>query len=158
MSDEGAPDASKTAKRVYGRPFQKGTCANPTGRPQGSRNSATILAEKLMQDGIDKIIKTVMDAANQGDMTAARLVLERIVPVRKGRTINLTLPQLNTAEDVSQAVSATVQAMADGELTPDEAATVAGVLEAKRRTIEVTDLESRIKAIEEAQAAGRGSR
>src|SRR3954451_16742050 len=138
---DSTPDASKNTKRTYGRPFEKGNRASP-GRPQGSRNSATIMAEKLMQDGIDNIIKTVMDAANQGDMTAARLVLERIVPVRKGRTVNLTLPQLNTAEDVSKAVSVTVKAMADGDLTPDEAATVAGVLEAKRRTIEVTDLES----------------
>jgi hypothetical protein len=139
--------ASKNTKRTYGRPFEKGNRASP-GRPQGSRNSATIMAEKLMQDGIDNIVKTVMEAAAQGDMTAARLVLERVVPVRRGRPVNLTLGPIETADGVSKAVSATVQAMADGELTPDEAATVTGVLEAKRKVIETGELEARLARIE----------
>jgi hypothetical protein len=141
------PDASKNTKRTYGKPFEKGNRASP-GRPQGSRNSATIMAEKLMQDGIDNIVKTVMEAAAQGDMTAARLVLERVVPVRRGRPVNLTLGPIETADGVSKAVSATVQAMADGELTPDEAATVTGVLEAKRKVIETGELEERLTRIE----------
>jgi hypothetical protein len=145
-------DASKNTKRTYGRPFEKGNRASP-GRPQGSRNSATIMAEKLMQDGIDNIVKTVMEAAAQGDMTAARLVLERVVPVRRGRPVNLTLGPIETADGVSKAVSATVQAMADGELTPDEAATVTGVLEAKRKVIETGELEARLARIE-AQLGG----
>ena len=146
------PDASKNTKRTYGRPFEKGNRASP-GRPQGSRNSATLMAEKLMQDGIDNIVKTVMEAAAQGDMTAARLVLERVVPVRRGRPVNLTLGPIETADGVSKAVSATVQAMADGELTPDEAATVTGVLEAKRKVIETGELEERLTRIE-AQLGG----
>src|SRR3954453_22722121 len=127
------PDASKNTKRTYGRPFEKGNRASP-GRPQGSRNSATLMAEKLMQDGIDTIVKTVLDAAAQGDMTAARLGLERVVPVRRGRPVNLTLPPIKTAADVVEALGATVQAMDDGEVTPEEAVTIAGVLEAKRGT------------------------
>jgi hypothetical protein len=144
---DSTPDASKNTKRTYGRPFEKGNRASP-GRPQGSRNSATLMAEKLMQDGIDTIVKTVLEAAAQGDMTAARLVLERVVPVRRGRPVNLTLGPIETADGVSKAVSATVQAMADGELTPDEAATVTGVLEAKRKVIETGELEERLTRIE----------
>jgi hypothetical protein len=82
-------------------------------------------------------------------MTAAKLVLERIVPVRKGRPVNLTLPPVKTAADVVEALGATVQAMADGEVTPDEAATIAGVLEAKRKAIETADLEVRIVRLEQ---------
>jgi hypothetical protein len=142
-----AADPAKAGRKADGT-FTPGNRVNPKGRPQGSRNSATILAEKLMQDGIDNIVKTVMDAAASGDMTAARLVLERIVPVRKGRPVNLTLGPIETADGVSKAVSATVQAMADGELTPDEAATVTGVLEAKRKVIETGELEARLARIE----------
>src|SRR3954454_12665940 len=148
------PDASKNTKRTYGRPFEKGNRASP-GRPQGSRNSATIMAEKLMQDGIDTIVKTVLDAAAQGDMTAARLVLERIVPVRKGRPVKLTLPPVKTAADVVEAIGATVQAMADGEVTPEEAVTIAGVLEAKRKAIETADLEARLVRLEQQTEKGR---
>jgi hypothetical protein len=145
---DSTPDASKNTKRTYGRPFEKGNRASP-GRPQGSRNSATIMAEKLMQDGIDNIVKTVIEAAAQGDMTAARLVLERVVPVRRGRPVNLTLPPVKTAADVVEALGATVQAMADGEVTPEEAVTIAGVLEAKRKAIETADLEARLVRLEQ---------
>src|SRR5688500_9868846 len=148
-SADSTPDASKNTKRTYGRPFEKGNRASP-GRPQGSRNSATLMAEKLMQDGIDTIVNTVVDAAAKGDMTAARLVLERLVPVRKGRPVNITLPPVETPADVVGAIGATVQAMADGDLTPDEAATVAGVLEAKRRALETVELEERIRRLEDA--------
>ena len=44
---------------------------------------------------------------------------------------------------------ATVAAMADGEISPDEAAVVAGVLEIKRRAIETVEIERRIAALEE---------
>jgi hypothetical protein len=151
---DSTPDASKNTKRTYGRPFEKGNRASP-GRPQGSRNSATIMAEKLMQDGIDTIVKTVLEAAAQGDMTAARLVLERVVPVRRGRPVNLTLPPVKTAADVVEALGATVQAMADGEITPDEAVTIAGVLEAKRKAIETADLEARLVRLEQQTEKGR---
>jgi len=144
----GGPDTSKNIKKTRGRPFEKGNRASP-GRPQGSRNSATIMAEKLMQDGIDNIVKVVMDAAAQGDMSAAKLVLERVVPVRKGRPVNLTLPPVRTAADVVEAIGATVQAMADGEVTPEEAATVAGVLEAKRRAIETCELAETVERLKQ---------
>jgi hypothetical protein len=42
--------------------------------------------------------------------------------------------------------------MASGELTPDEATAVAGVLEIKRRAIETVDIDERLRKVEEAQA------
>jgi hypothetical protein len=153
MSDETDQSPSKNESKSEGFRFGPGNKYGK-GRPAGSRNSATLMAEKLMQDGIDTIVKTVMEAAAQGDMTAARLVLERVVPVRKGRPVNLTLPPVKTAADVVEAIGATVQAMADGDLTPDEASVVAGVLEAKRKAIETADLEARIVRLEQQTEKG----
>jgi hypothetical protein len=51
--------------------------------------------------------------------------------MRKGRPIQLDLPTIESATDVLTALSLTVPAMAEGEITPDEAAVVAGVLETK---------------------------
>ena len=39
--------------------------------------------------------------------------------------------------------------MASGEITPDEAETIAGVLEAKRRAIETVEIERRLQVLEE---------
>jgi hypothetical protein len=61
--------------------------AGPIGQskrpsPQGSRNKATIALEKLMEGGAEAIVQAVVDAAANGDIAAARLVLDRVVPVR----------------------------------------------------------------------------
>ena len=74
--------------------------------------------------------------------------MERIAPVRKVRPVNVNLPPISTAGDVLGAIGATIEAMAQGDLTPDEASVIAGVLEAKRQAIETVDLEARLSAVE----------
>jgi hypothetical protein len=144
------PPPASAARQQRGR-FQPGQSGNPSGRRQGSRNKATIALEKLMEGGAEAIVQAVVEAAVKGDMAAARLVLDRIVPVRKGRAIYLTLPAIDTTAGLSEAQSATVAAMAEGEITPDEAATIAGVLESKRKAIETVELETRIARLEQSR-------
>src|SRR4051794_181498 len=43
------PDAEETAKKQRGQPFQPGQSGNPHGRPKGSRNKTTLLAEALLE-------------------------------------------------------------------------------------------------------------
>jgi hypothetical protein len=50
------------------------------------------------------------------------------------------------------AFAAVVSAMGSGELAPDEASMIAGVLEAKRKAIETGDLEKRLAALEQQRA------
>ena len=45
--------------------FKKG---NPAGNPRGARHKATLLAERLMQDDVEKIVNAVLTAARNGDM------------------------------------------------------------------------------------------
>ncbi len=82
-------------------------------------------------------------------MTAARLVLDRVVPVRKGRPIAIKLPAITTPTDVLEALSVTFERMAAGEITPDEAAIVAGVLDSQRRAVELVDIEQRLARLED---------
>jgi hypothetical protein len=130
------------------RGFQKGQSGNPAGKPKGVRNRATLMAEKLMQDDAEQVVRAVVEKAKQGDMTAARLIIERIAPVRKGRPITLDLPDAKTSADLAGAMASLVRAMATGEVTPDEAATIAGVFEIRRKTIESVDFEERLAALE----------
>ena len=149
MTDTADGAAGNAAGKKRGRPFPKGTSGNPAGKLPGTKHHATRMAENLMEGAAESVVQAVLTAAKGGDMVAARLVLERIAPVRKGRPVSLPLPTVNTAGDVLAALGATVKAMADGDITPDEAATVAGVLEVKRRAIETAELEARIAALEE---------
>ena len=116
-----------SAKKQRGAPFRKGQSGNPSGKPRGTRNRTTVLAEKLMQDDAGDVVQAVLAAAKGGDMTAARLILERISPVRKGRPVYLELPSVKTAADVSAAIATLTMAMAAGDVTPDEAATVSAL-------------------------------
>jgi len=129
--------------------FKPGQSGNPKGKPRGARHRLTLLAEKLMDDQAEAIVESVIKAAKAGDMVAARLILERVSPVRKGRTVQFALPAVEKADDVLGALGSVIAAVASGELTPDEGATIAGLLEAKRRAIETVEFENRILALEE---------
>ena len=65
------------------------------------------------------------------------------------RSVALALPVMHTPSDVLAALSEVVRGMAGGELTPDEAATIAGVIELKRRSIETVEIERRLATLEQ---------
>ena len=78
-----------------GRPFKKGNTAG-RGRPEGSRNKATLLFDELADDEAETIQQQVIAAAKGGDLKAAELVLARIWSPRRGRPIRLELPLLRS--------------------------------------------------------------
>ena len=142
MTDNAAP-------RHSGQ-WKKGQSGNPAGMPKGTRHRATMLAEKLMEDDAENIVRAVVSAAKAGDPTAMRLCVERLVPLRKGRPVVFDLPPVKTAADIAGAVGELARAMAAGELTPDEASAAASVIEMHRRAIETTEIERRLQRLEEA--------
>ncbi len=142
--------ADKTGNKQRGKPFEKGQSGNLNGRPKGSRNRATLAAEALLDGEADAITRKAIEKAKDGDMTAIRLCLERILPAVKSRPIEIDLPPVETAEDISVAQGAVIAAMARGKITPDDAGTIAGVLEVRRRAIETVELEKRIDILERA--------
>lgn len=140
--------ASKNARQTRGRQFQPGNKFGQ-GRKVGSRNSATLMLEKMMADDAEDVVRAIVKAAKDGDMQAARMIVDRLIPVRKGRPVTINLPPFTTAAGVLEAIDVVTHAVAVGELTPEEASTIAGLLETKRRAIETMDLEERLAALEE---------
>ena len=134
-----------SAPKTRGRPFQPGNA----GKPKGARHRMTVMAEQMMTHEAEAVVKAVIDAARGGDMTAAKIILDRIAPVPKGRRLEMDLPAIDTPADVSAALNATISAMAGGLITPDEASTVSGVLAEKRRALEVGDIEERVRKLEQ---------
>ena len=129
--------------------FKKGQSGNPGGKPKGARNKATLAMEALLDGEAEAITRKAIEKAKEGDMAAIRLCLERILPTIKSRPIEIDLPPVKTAQDIQAAQGAVIAAMAKGEITPDDAGTIAGVLEARRRAIETVELEARMVALEE---------
>jgi hypothetical protein len=75
-----ANPAPKQRQRGPGRPFQPGRSGNPAGKPKGTRHQITLLAEQLLADDVEQVVAKVVKAAKSGDMTAARLILDRVAP------------------------------------------------------------------------------
>ena len=144
--------AEITTGKQRGRPFQKGCSGNPQGRPLGARNAATVIAEQLLDGEAEAITRKVIELAKQGDLTALRLCLDRLVPPRRDRPVNFTLPAMNSADDAGRAISAITAAVASGELTPNEAAELVRVVDGYVKALEATEIERRIQTLEERTA------
>jgi hypothetical protein len=127
--------------------FEKGNRFS-TGRPRGARNKSTVWLDELGREGTEKVICTVKKEAEQGDMRAASILLARTWPHRRGRPVTFDLPTVETTGGIVQAQAVVIAAMARGELTPDEAQSVANVLELQRRAIQMHDHEQRLQALE----------
>lgn len=95
--------------------FQKGQSGNPRGRPKGSKNKSTLLREAMQQKAdrmlsreVPEVLKTVIRAAKQGDMSAAKMILDRAVPVKKAddgnddagkQLVQITIQNLTSPHD-----------------------------------------------------------
>lgn len=139
--------AKSTKKQVQG--FQKGKSGNPNGRPQGSRNKATILAQNLLDGEAEVLTRKAIELAKEGDITALRLCLERLVPTRKDNPVKFKLPILKTPADISKATATVVKAVSGGILTPTEGELVSKIIQIHVKALELSDIEERIRSLEE---------
>jgi hypothetical protein len=129
--------------------WTKGVSGNPRGLSTGSRHRITILAEQMISGDGEAVIQKCLDMAKKGNETALRLVVERILPAKKYVPIKFNLPEkLDTAGDISSALTAVITQTAQGDIAPDEALHAATLLEAKRKAIETSELEARLGALE----------
>lgn len=81
---------SKDVAQRKGTQFQKGQSGNPRGRPKGAKNKSTLLreamqqkADRLLSKEVPAVLAVVIKAAKGGDMSAAKMILDRAVPVKK---------------------------------------------------------------------------
>jgi hypothetical protein len=129
-------------------PFKKGQSGNPDGRAPGSRNKATLLIEQLLDDDARKITEKAIELAKAGESTALRLCLDRLAPPRKDRHIAFNLPKLERPEHAVLAAASIVEAVANAQLTPSEAAEMMKLVEGYTRILEAEDHEQRLRALE----------
>ena len=135
--------------------FRKGQSGNPTGKPQGARNRVTRVLDDLMEGEAETISKKVVELAKDGDLVAARMVLDRVAPPRKDRRISFDLPDITTAAEAVQAGAAIMRAVASGELSPGEAEALSKLVANIVTTIDAAEFAERLVALEAAVSAQR---
>ena len=141
--------AERDPEHNNGGRFVPGMSGNPAGRPRGSRNKAAALLAGRLDQEWQAVADCLVAAAKAGNAAAANAVLDRVAPRPRGRSIVLDLPRIVTLEDVDAAVDTVLDAVAAGQVTPQEAATVSGIIETKRRVIESRALDGRVRALED---------
>ena len=120
-----------------------------SGKPKGTRHRATQAVMALLDGEAEALTRRAVEMALSGDGAALRLCLERIAPPRKDAPVTFALPPMQSAQDAARAAAAVLAAVADGDLTPTEGAHIMGLVETYRRTLETSELESRLVALEE---------
>ena len=131
-------------KRGSWKPGQSG---NPAGRKPGTGEVAQIRA--AIAERVPELLTAMMAKALDGDVGAARLLLERAVPPLKAaeQTQALSLPD-GTLTQQGRAVLACVAA---GELAPGQGAQLLTGIGTLARVVEIDELAKRIEKLEEKQ-------
>jgi hypothetical protein len=137
--------------------FQKGMSGNKAGRPPGSRNRSTLFVESLLEGEAETLTRKLIERAKEGDMTAMRLCMERLMPVRKDRSVQINLPPSETMQQIFVNIGQVFAAIAQGDITPAEGESLTNVLLAQKEAIATTDLERRIEELERREQERRAA-
>lgn len=136
-----------TEKKPKG--WQKGVSGNPSGKTPGSgalqKLRATIAAD------VPEILAGLVIAAKGGDVQAARLILERVLPPVKAieQAVELRLPAGGTLTAHGRAV---LCAVADGLIAPGQGSALLTAIGTLAKISEMDELTQRITALEAANA------
>jgi hypothetical protein len=128
--------------------FKAGNTMGP-GRVQGSRNNATIAMQEMLSGESGALTRKAIDMALGGDTTALRICIDRLVPPCKDRPIHLKVPPMTNTGDAVSIMEKITTSVMEGEITPSEAMSVAGVVEVYRKTIETQQVVNKCIEIEE---------
>ena len=134
------------AKRKGWKPGQSG---NPKGKTPGSGELQKLRAS--LAGHVPEILAGLVLAAKGGDVQAARLILERILPPVKAieQAVALQLPEGGT---LTAKATAVLSAAAAGELAPGQAAQLIAALGTLAKITEVDELAARIEKLEQRHA------
>jgi hypothetical protein len=101
-------------------------------------------------------VQAVLDAARSGDMTAAKMILDRVVPPLRPHSESVHIPLVSSANPADVARSILGAAVA-GNITPDAAVQLLSAAAGLSRIIETEELKARLEALERCIAPAKPS-
>ena len=122
--------------------FKPGESGNPRGRPPNK--ASTILLRKAINDAMPEIIQGLIDAAKQGDVGAATVLLNRCVPALKAEAQAINLPVKETLPEQGNEI---IKATMGGEIAPDVGAGLITALSNQGKLVELLELSERLSRI-----------
>jgi hypothetical protein len=142
------PPAANAASKQRGRPFKPGQSGNRAGKQKGTRNKVTQAIEALLDGEGEALTRKAIELGLKGDITALRLCLDRLAPPRRDRHVSFELPKIENAKDAAGAITAMLEAVAAGDLTPSEASEVTKLLDTYVKVFEAVEIAERVERLE----------
>ncbi len=125
--------------------FRRGQSGNPRGRPKGAKDKRTAL-RTLLEPHAVKLVEKVVSLALEGDTTALRLCIDRIIPAY--RSVDMPASLSLDGDTLTQKAESILAQMAAGKLTPSESVAVVQTLSGMLKIKELEDLEDRVTKLE----------
>ena len=125
--------------------WKPGQSGNPNGRPRGSGEIARLRAG--ISERIPEIIDALISKALAGDISAARIILDRTLPPLRAQEHPLTF-ELPEGSFTNQG-RAILQAVSQEEVNPRQGAMLISSVAHLARIAEIDELTNRVAALEE---------
>ena len=138
MADRSAP------KSTEGRDKRGRFSAGNPGRRPGSRNRVNRALDRLFSGSATRVAEATIQAAEAGDTTAMRLVLERAFPAPKDRH----LQPIELPDSPPEAAAAIVRAVAGGDLAPSDGERLMALTKGRAELASLQEIEQRLSALE----------
>ena len=132
--------------------FQKGQSGNPAGRPKGSPDKRTAL-RGLFEGKAEDLVNAVIQKALDGDVTAMRLCIDRIIPAINAESLPIVMPMVNQEGTAADQARDVLGAIANGDLNTEHGAHVVGAIGTLAKIVELDELEKRLAALEAKQGS-----
>jgi hypothetical protein len=110
--------------------------------------SAASRSRKMMEEEIDGVVAAVLRRAQEGDMAAAKIVLDRLSPVAGERLIAFQMRPIASSRDALDAMTDTLAAVAESKITIAEAGGLMKLLQDFIRMNAAAEFERRLTALE----------
>lgn len=124
MQEQNAPDNTGNLQAVErsddGR-FKKGHSGNPNGRPYGMRNKMSFAIQQVFEKESFAVAEKLVELAKNGDLSAMKLILERVYPTPKNEELHFLLPEINDKNGINKARDEIHASFVCGEITAAEA-------------------------------------
>ena len=127
--------------------WTKGQSGNPGGRKPGSGKVEKL--RKKLEAHIPAVLDALVEMAKEGDTSAIKILLERVMPALKPVEQPVTIPLGDTLTDAGENV---LKAAGAGTLAPGTASQLIQAVVGLARVRELEALEDRIAQLEQRSA------
>jgi len=123
--------------------FKPGVSGNPAGRPKGQHPAHKL--RNAIVESMPQIIENLVNLAKNGDVQAAKVLLDRVCPPLKPQAMPISLPVNGSlAEQGGEIIKATMS----GQIPPDIGSQLITALAHQAKIVEIDDVIKRLEVLE----------